>query len=287
MSPHKTWWSRMVAVLVWALAAFVFASVGGLYGVAPIATAASNWFTARDYQETPATVVQRNGQDADGSFTWYAASYGVGGQARQTARMTVLEDEAIDEPSNALVQASMQKALAEKRPISVWVSPRSADVALVSRDLPLRSLWGRLPMAIGFSIFALAGVAGAIGALFNFKYYARQYEAAFFWVFAALWCGFIFPIFNMFAGGDGSEWVPIVFVGLFALVGVGIIWAAIATSINGQGVVTQTGTKSKLPASSLATSWGKNGKPGKAAKPVKGEVKRGGVGGRGTDFDKD
>lgn len=286
MNPHKTWWSRLVATLVWAFAAFVFAMTGWSYGIKPLSTATSNWLTARDYQETPASVVQRTGQDAEGSFTWYSARYDAGGQARQTARMTVLEDEAIDEPSNALAQKDMQKALAENKPISVWVSPRDADVALVSRDLPLRSLLGRLPMAIGFSIFVLAGVAGAFGALFNFKYYARQWEAAFFWGFAALWCGFIFPIFNLFAGKNDNEWVALLFVGIFALVGVGIIWAAIATTINGQGVA-QTGSRSKLPASSLATSWGPKGRPSKPGKPVKGAVKRGGMGGRGDDYDKD
>lgn len=265
--------------------AIIFGSTGWFLAIKPLMTTVGNWNLARDYQPVEATVVERTGKDDGGTFNWYAARYDVAGKTYETERLTVLEDEAIDEPANDAVLKSLAKARNEQKTATIWVSPRRPDVALVSRDLPVGTLWPRAMQAVIFTVFALGGTVGAIGALFNFAYYQRLHDAAGLWIFGALWCGFIFPIFTMISAQPNVEWVPLAFVGLFALIGATFAYAAVAASIRGTrnpATLPSFGArKSKLDKSALATSWGPKGKP------VKGDVKRGGVGGRGADFDKD
>ena len=118
-------------------------------------------------------------------------------------------------------------------------------------------------------------------------HYRRMHDAIGIWAFGALWCGFIFPIFAMVATKGGADaWVPLIFVGLFALIGLLMAFSAVSISIwgarEGSSVASILSVKrNKLSGDALATSGAKKGKP------VKGDVKRGGAGGRGADFDKD
>ena len=104
-------------------------------------------------------------------------------------------------------------------------------------------------------------------------------------MFGALWCGFTFPIFTMVNNQPAVEWVASAVVGLFALIGALFAYGAVAASIWGARdpatLPSLSSRNAKLDKGALATSWGAKGKP------VKGHVKRGGVGGRGADFDKD
>jgi hypothetical protein len=288
MNPHKTWGVRLGMTIFWLSFVLIFGLTGWFYGQQPVSATLGNWWMARDYQATPATVVERTGKDADGEFKWLAARYDVGGKTRETSRMTVLDDEAIDEPANDSVQAALRPNLATEKPITVWVSPRDPEVAVVSRDLPLTALFARVPMAIGFALFALAGVSGALGAIFSFGYYKKQFDVIGLWVFAALWCGFIFPVLLLVLSQSSIETGAVVVVGLFAVIGVFMLWGAIAATITGkggEGFKMSGSRRSKLPASAMATSYGfKAGKP-IIGKPVSGKVKRGGMGGRGGGVD--
>ena len=139
-------------------------------------------------------------------------------------------------------------------------------------------------MAIGFSLVALAGVFGTLGALFSFGYYPRLFDAVGLWIFGGLWCGFIFPVLWLVTSQAGMEWFAIILVGLFALIGVLVLWGAVAASIKGTNPsafqITTGSRKSRLPDSALATTGGKK------SNKVGGAVKRGGMGGRGDEFDK-
>jgi DNA-binding transcriptional regulator of glucitol operon len=258
---------RAWASVGWLAMALLFGVTGWLFAIEPLAVAAGNWQQARDYQSTTATVAQRTGKDAAGEFNWYVAQYRIGERLYETTRLTVLDDEDIDETSNELVLKSLEKAFKDKQPITVWVSPRKPEVAIVSRDLPLRSLWGRVPTAIVFSIFAIAGVMGLLGCLGNFTYYRRMVDSAGHWLFSALWCGFIFPMLIVVARSSSVEWIAAAVVGFFALIGALILYGAVAISL-----------------------WGAR-KTDAAGNPVNansnGAIKRGGFGGRGDDFDKD
>lgn len=284
MNPHKTWGVRIGVTIFWLSFVLIFGLTGWFFGLKPLSTTVGNWWLARDYQAASATAVERTGKDADGEFKWLAARYDVGGKSRETSRMTVLDDEAIDEPANDAVQTALRANLGTGKPVTVWVSPRDPDVAVVSRDLPMKPVSARLPLAIGFTLFALAGVSGALGALFSFSYYQRQFDVIGLWLFAAVWCGFIFPVLMLVMGAGAIEWFVVGIVGLFALIGVLMLWGAVAATITGKaakGFQMTTGKRSKLPDAALTTSYGKKGKP------VPGKVKRGGMGGRGDDYDKD
>lgn len=289
MNPHKTWGARIGATIFWLSFALTFGSTGWFFGLKPVSTTLGNWWVARDYQATPGTVVERAGKDVDGEFKWLAARYDVGGKTRETSRMTVLDDEAIDEPANDAVQTALRANLRPEKPVTVWVSPRDPEVAIVSRDLPMKPVVARLPMAVGFALFALAGVSGALGALFGIGYYQKQFAAMGLWGFAGVWCGFIFPLLMLVLLPASIETFAVVIVGLFVLIGVVLLWGAIAATLTGKGAESfklTSGTRSTLPDSAIATSYGfKGGKP-VTGKPVTGNVKRGGMGGRSDDFDK-
>ena len=287
--PHPHWGKRLLAAFWWSLLAVVFGITGWHFGAKPLAVPISNWVLARDYQPVAASVIERSGKDDAGTFNWYAARYDVAGKSYDTERLTVLDDDAIDEPSNAVVLKALAEARSQEKKVTVWVSPRKPDVALVSRDLPLGSLWSRLPFTIIFAVFAVAGALGAVGALVGFAYYRKMVDAAGLWVFGALWCGFIFPLLMLVTSQQDVEFFVVIFVGFFALIGVLVLWGAIAASISGHSSMSVSGfgnsaKKSKFSKEQLATSWGPKAKPGT---PVKGDVKRGGIGGRGADFDKD
>lgn len=283
MNPHRTWGARIGVTIFWLSLVLIFGLTGWFFGLKPVSTTVGNWWMARDYQAVHGTVVERTGKDADGEFKWLAARYDVGGKTRETSRMTVLDDEAIDEPANDAVQTVLRPNLGTERPVTVWVSPRNPEVAVVSRDLPVMPILARLPLAIGFALFALAGVSGALGALFSLGYYQKQFDVIGLWVFAALWCGFVFPVLMLVLSQTPIETFAVVFVGLFVLIGVLLLWGAVAATITGKGAAgfqMTTGKRSKLPDSAMATSYGKKGKP------VAGSVKRGGMAGRGDGFDK-
>jgi hypothetical protein len=288
-NPHSSWGKRVLAFLLWGLMAAIFGLCGWFFIMKPVAIATGNWFTARDYQPVPATPIRQTGKDDAGSFTWYSARYESGGKTYETSRLSVLEDEAIDEPTNAQVMKRLEQAHAANQSTNVWVSPRKPEIALVSRDFPLtRTLVARALVGVGFSLFALAGLAGAIGALTGLGFYRPLFEAAPLWAFGAAWCGFIFPVMILVTNDSNIEWIPMFIVGLFVLIGIGILWAAIAVSFGGGSVAGSSRSpfrpgRQKLDASALATSYC-TGK--KKAQVAQGNVKRGGMGGRGGNFDK-
>ena len=282
-SPHQSWGKRLGAALAWAVMTAVFGLTGWFFALEPVTVALGNWNLARDYKQVPATVVQRTGSDENGTFYWQAARYEVDGKSYETARMTVLEDEAIDEPANAVVMKSLDIARSTQKPVAIWVSPRIPEIAVVSRDLPITTLWPRALMGVGFAIFALAGVTGFFGALCGLGYYRRQFDAAGLWGFSAAWCGFVFPIMLLVSQEDNVEFFVLCIVGLFAFIGVLMLWGAVSSTLTGSSSVASMKSgvgKSKLDSAALATSWGSKGKP------ASGKVKRGGLGGRGDGFDK-
>ncbi|MCC7069355.1 MAG: DUF3592 domain-containing protein [Burkholderiales bacterium] len=260
------------AVLSWAAMAVVFALAGWFFMLKPVSIAVGNALLARDYQRVPGEVVMHTGRDAEGAFTWYSARYTVAGRSYDTQRLSVLDDEAIDNPWNARIVAGMAKAAAAAQSVDVWVSPRRPEIALLSRELPLARLWARVFGGIGFAIFTLAGIAGAIGALAALPYYRRMHAAAFMWLFSAFWCGFVFTVNVVLWDEEPREWFALAFVGLFVLIGLLVLASAVSTTLRGDG---DLGAADDGPSST-----------GKATRGLRGNVRRGGLGGHGSDFDK-
>jgi hypothetical protein len=157
----------LFAASVWALAAVVFGVTGWLYGVQPLAIAIGNWKLALDYSDVQAKVVTREGKAPDGTaVSWLAASYEVNGNTYFAERLSVLDDDSLDEAYNSRVLRWLESAQRNNNgSINVHVSPRHPEIALVSNDFPLPSLMSRAPLALGFTLLAIVGALGAVGAI--------------------------------------------------------------------------------------------------------------------------
>lgn len=276
--------ARLWALLLWFVFVLGFGVGGWFLVLEPLVTATGNWWQARDYVETTASVVPKQGKDAEGSFTWYAARYEVNGRPFETGRLSVLEDSNIDERFNATVTKRMQTAHAGNGPISVWVSPRKSDVAIVSRDLPIDSLWPNALAGIMFALFALAGALGLLGTAFNTHWYRRQHDARVLWLFSGFWCAVSGLFFLLAAGESQREVAAMIGLSFFMLIGIGLLYAAIYSSWIASEEKLAHMSKSLQASSSRA---GKRSRKSNPQNDAKQGIKRGGIGGRGDDFDKD
>ncbi len=209
----------LLTAAVWALAGVVFGVIGWLYGLQPLAFAIGNWKLALDYSEVQAKVVAREGKAPDGTaVTWLAASYEVNGKTYFAERLSVLDDDSLDEAYNSRVMGWLESAQRGSRTIKVHVSPRHPEIALVSNDLPLPSLMSRAPLALGFSLLALVGALGALGAVCNFGYYRRLSKNKSGWGLTAALCGLVFPIMlRVGTDADSGEFTVDVLVFLTAI----------------------------------------------------------------------
>ena len=207
--------------------AITFGLSGWFFAQQPWVVATSNWWLARDYQPTNGTPIKRTGKDDNGAFEWLAVRYDVAGKTFETQRMTVLEDEAIDEPANAVVQ----RMLANTASTTVWVSPRNAEIAVVDRDFPFFGVFPFLPMAIGFAVLALGGLCGALGAAFDRPYYKRQWAMLRPWMISAAGCALMLPALQWVLRAEGE----LTFVGdaivFFAACSFIALWIAVSGTI--------------------------------------------------------
>ncbi len=201
VSSHK----RGFAMLLWALMAPVFGAAGWLLSFKLIVMAERNWELAQDYREVKGDAVQHNDKTANGTpERWYAATYEVAGKPYYTERLTVLDDSALDEPDNTAVARALEAAYKSASKISIWVSPGNPQSAFVSRDFPDQAVLRRLPLGIAFAVLAIAGVAGLLGAVFNFGYYQRFFAQVRGWGICALLCGFVLPLRLFFIDPDAD-----------------------------------------------------------------------------------
>jgi hypothetical protein len=143
------------------------------------------------------------------------------------------------------VASLFAQAREEKRPITVYVNPDNPSESMVDRQI-------RWMLLVFFVPFALAFGGVGVGALWAFARIVRgparktskvrMVEAAagsaqpsglaFLWIFALLWNSIAFPIAAL-ALPDivrREEWIGLLVL-LFPLVGIGILWAAIHSTI--------------------------------------------------------
>jgi hypothetical protein len=156
---------RIAASLIWMLLALIMGACAWFFALEPIAVMAGNYLQSRDYTAVPAQIEKRTARDAEGSFEYLLARYEVGGRSYETTRLSLVDSDAVDQVSNARVMRDVLSRLGQGDRAQVWVSPRRPDIALMSIDLPWRSIWPRLPMAIGFSLFALSALLRVANAL--------------------------------------------------------------------------------------------------------------------------
>ncbi len=221
MPNDATWPQRLLAALCWALAAVAFGVTSWLYGLQPLAIAVGNWKLALDYSDVEAKVVTRTRKAPDGTaVSWLAASYEVNGKTYFAERLSVLDDDSLDEAYNNRVLGWLETAQRGNRPINVHVSPRHPEIALVSNDFPLPSLMSRAPLAMGFTLLAGVGLLGAIGAVCNFGYYGRLRKYWKSWAVVATLCAIIFPLMlQVGTDADSGEFTVDVAVFFTAIAG--------------------------------------------------------------------
>jgi hypothetical protein len=133
--------------------------------------------------------------------------------------------------------------MAEKKPITVYVNPESPAEAVVDRDV-------RWKFVLFLSVFSLVFGGVGVGALFlgvrglfgkkGIDISARGMRrkssqdagVSFLWIFAFFWNAVSFPVAILVVpqAWQGGEWGAL-FVLLFPLVGLLILWGAIAATI--------------------------------------------------------
>lgn len=261
--------------------AAIFGPLAWFFGIDPLLAAVGNWQQAQDYIAVPATVETRTGRDAEGSFEYLALRYEREGKSYETTRMTVLEDMDIDTRANAQVIEALRRSGANA---SVWVSPRLPEVAIASRELPWTSMWPRLPMTIGFSLLALAGLIGALRAAAGHDMGPGLLLTG----FAGAWSGFTLPFFTLVAGeGTSVDVGATIGLGLFAVIGLGLSLAAFFGMFS-----SSARSGSARSGSDVRPQFRTTGASVKAARAARAPaapapgVRRGGIGGRGSGFDK-
>ena len=283
VSPHRNWGWRLLAALLWAAVALLFGVCAWLFGIEPIATTLGNWQLAKTYQPVAAEIVQRDAKDnAGNNATWLAAKYVVDGKAFFAERMSVLDDDAFDDPANNAALKSLEASFKDKQAQTIYVSPRRPEIALISRELPLTSTLVRLPLAIGFSALALVGGLGVLGAMFNFGYYRRQQAARVSWSIVSVLSLIAMPLFVVVGTDTFAAEFVVWLLGVFALVALWWIKTELFGLFSDEPVkspLRPPSHKSKLPDSALRTTGARERKIDK-------NVKRGGLGGSADGADK-
>ena len=119
-NPHQSWGKRLLAFLLWSLLATIFGVCGWLVHVEPCRNRRRQVVACPRLPERSRRSDRTNRTGCRGSFTWYSVRYAVAWRNYDTSRLSVLEDEAIDEPYNATVFKRIWNK--PKRPGRPWMS---------------------------------------------------------------------------------------------------------------------------------------------------------------------
>lgn len=152
------------------------------------------------------------------------------------------------------VSATLEDARAAGKPITVWVNPDNPAESVLDREIRWSELLFLVPFSLAFGgvgvgalvamFYVLKGKAGKAGgdrtqaaleqALGTASKDGAQPDAAtprFLWVFAFLWNSLSWPIAILVVKdiAQTGEWAGLLVL-LFPLVGLGLLWAAVATT---------------------------------------------------------
>ena len=213
----KPWGNRLLAFVIWAVLTALVTVAAWRYVIQPVSTALGNWSQARDFRPHKASVGKHRGRDTFGEFDWYSARYEIAGQAYFTNRLSLLLDEAVDELYNATIFTSLAQAHATGRTVVVWAHPRYPEVAVISRDFPIDSLWLRMILSAGVIVFPLFGAVAVLSALAGRDSYRLLLRNKALLQFAAAWCGLAL-LFGYVFYGEEHGWIFLCLWGGFAAV---------------------------------------------------------------------
>ena len=226
----KPWGNRLLAFVIWAVLTALVTVAAWRYVIQPVSTALGNWTQARDFRPHKASVGKHRGRDAFGEFDWYSARYEIAGQAYFTNRLSLLLDEAVDELYNEAIFTSLAQAHATGRTVDVWAHPRYPEVAVITRDFPIDSVWLRMILAVGVIVFPLFGVAAMVSALAGRDSYGLLLRNKALLQFAAAWCGLALLFGYAFYGYEHG-WIFLTLWSGFAVVFLPGFWKGLNRTV--------------------------------------------------------
>jgi hypothetical protein len=144
-----------------------------------------------------------------------------------------------DDEWDRRMEAKLESALASGTPVTAFVNPGNPRDAMLDTEIRWKLLMFCLPFALGFGGVGIGGflffVVKALGldsisTQPMLKPKAREMLTQ--WFFGGLWNAVAMPIAflfipEMYAKG---EWLPILFVAIFPLIGLLVIWGALVTT---------------------------------------------------------
>jgi hypothetical protein len=245
------------AVLACLLFAVPFGGVG-VFASWAIGSAVHGAWKARDWVPVPATVESASlaTSESDEGGTTYRAEgtyrYSYRGQSYSGSRLGLSAlggADNIDDWHEA-VNARLESARKARQPITVWVNPASPAEAVYDRGIRWAELLFLTPFSLAFGgvgVGALVVMAKvllgdtkgpgrertqeATGRAMGTAGRGSQSSARFLWIFAFFWNAISFPIAILALRdiADSGEWLGLLVL-LFPLVGVLVLWGAIAAS---------------------------------------------------------
>ena len=233
---------RGVLLVFCAIFAVVFGAGGYWAGLRPLAETAQAAWTVRSWQPVPAQVLdvqlkQHAGSEGGTAYQVLARyRYTVAGQTYEAQRVGLDPNSRADNVGDWQAQwhRTLRQAQERGESITAWVNPQAPAQALLDRSIRWRLQIFRLPFAL---VFTGVGVTAA----WLFLRILRRPQGdvpdlepthslakgqGVLWFFAVFWCGIAFPMAALFwSDGKGPWWVK-GFMGIFVVIGVGLVGAA-------------------------------------------------------------
>ena len=247
-------WARLGAVLACLLFAVPFGGVGVFASWAIGSTVHASW-KARSWVPVPAVVESASlheSSSSDGGDTYRADGsfrYAWNGRSYTGTRLgtSVIGGTDNFDDWHQEVSSRLKAARAAGQPVTVWVNPENPAEAVYERGIRWAELLFLTPFALAFG-----GVG--VGALVAMVHVLRgkgsetgtqqgldralgtagkggQASARFLWIFAFFWNALSWPIAILVVRdvAASGEWLALIVL-LFPLVGILVLWGAIATS---------------------------------------------------------
>lgn len=233
---------RGVLLVFCAIFAVVFGAGGYWAGLHPLAETAQAAWTVRSWQPVPAQVLdvqlkQHAGSEGDTTYQVLARyRYTVGGQTYEAQRVGLDRNSSADNVGDWQAQwhRTLRQAQERGESITAWVNPQAPAQALLDRSIRWRLQIFRLPFAL---VFTGVGVTAAWMFLrilrrpqddvpdLEPRHSLAKGQGAL-WFFAVFWCGIAFPMAALFWSDAKGPWWAKGFMGVFVVIGVGLVAAA-------------------------------------------------------------
>lgn len=220
-----------------ALAALVLAGGLGFLALWALGGTIYDGWRANEWVKVRADLIRVDGNEAFYAYTWE-------GRKLTSSRVGSLRfggTSEVDDWDDRIADA-LATAHAEKKPVTAWVNPADPAEAMLDRQVRWMLILVLMPFAFGLAAGGVAGFlvlgAKAIGWDWRVKgqplFKPRLRTALAHWAMALGWNAVSIPIAllaipDLYSRG---EWVPIAMLAIFPLIGLLILWSAIAGTVS-------------------------------------------------------